>query len=175
MDVVWAVSALAMALAVAWADWVMSVVGSVLWPCLSLSWSEKHGNMKNRGELKKMISPEPLVRLFSILHSTFLGDALTVGGTTTSASVPQHHQHLCMYSEGAFWVLEVLDSHFILILYKYGLRIDKWQGKMLPFVFCVHVVPCSLHGCPVYPSLCSQKTKSSLKHESFANHCHHDL
>ena len=69
MDVLQAVSALAIASTVAWADWVMSCcrVSSVAMSDSQMVRSEKQGE-----DTKMAISPELSVRLLSNLHSTFL-------------------------------------------------------------------------------------------------------
>ena len=82
MDEVQTVSALAMALAVAWADWVMRCcrVGSV-------AMSQSQMVRKTWGAEKMLISQKVLVTMLSNLHSTFL---LIIGHATTSASASWH-------------------------------------------------------------------------------------
>ena len=70
MDVVQAVNALAMASAVAWADWVMGYcrVGSVaMSQMVRKTWEHEKW-----GSTKMIVSPEPSGRLLSNLHTTFL-------------------------------------------------------------------------------------------------------
>ena len=72
MDAVLAVSVLAMASAVAWADWVMSCCG-VSSVAMSQIRDDRIMVRKTWGVTKTSISQKPPVRLLPNSHSTFLG------------------------------------------------------------------------------------------------------
>ena len=57
---------------------------------------------------------------------------VAVGGTTMLASASWQHYNAHIHSGDTFWVLEVLDSHFMFILYKYGFRKDN-EKERYPF------------------------------------------
>ena len=81
------------------------------------------------------------------------------------ALAPQHCYNVHMHSGGAFWVF---DSYF-------HAHIVQMTRKDAPF--SVSVFSCGLQECPVssLSLLLFTENKSSLKYESFANHCHHGL
>ena len=162
MDAALAVSVLAMASAVVWADWVISccrVDSEAMFQILNGQIMVR--SAKQEEDTKMAVSRKPSFQLSLNLNKMFLGGALpigvVVGSATALASVPQCCNNAHMHSGGAFWVL---DSHFMFILYKYGFRKGKYQGKILPlaFPYALHmVVQSCITVIQFLPSLCTKK------------------
>ena len=107
MDAVGAVSALAMALAVAWADCVMSCCG-VSSVAMSQSQMIRSGTLG--GRIQKWLylrnHQSDLAQTWTECSSWgALPTCVVVGGATLSPLASQHHQHYHMHSGDAFLVL----------------------------------------------------------------------
>ena len=67
-------------------------------------------------------------------------------------------------------------SHFCAHIVQILTRKGKWQGMLLPLVFLMsYSVLLWFAWMSSLSLLVFTENKSSLKHESFDNHCHHDL